>query len=160
MAVGGPAAKMVKGFDRGANVGNVAKYAAQGFSPRAAAHLAEPYPASNMGSHLIPRRARLPALLGGGAIPRDYMDGPFNKLIPPGISRGDMYGLHYGVDPRFHGTAVLGERWSGRDLGLQRHGPIGQVWYGSPAPLKARVGGVAAAAGGAIEYLEGDDGGW
>lgn len=158
MVVGGPAAKAMKGLGRASNVGNVEKYAGQGFSPRAAAHLAKPYPRSNMGSHFIPRRTKLPNLLGGGPIPPEYMDGPFNKLIPPGISRGDFYELHYGVDPRFHGTSVLGERWSGRDLGLQRYGSAGQLWHGSPAPLKARVGGLGAVAGGAVHDLNGGEG--
>jgi hypothetical protein len=160
LVVGGPAAKAVKGFERVSNVGNVDRYLAQGFTPKAAAHLAEPYPASNMGSHFIPRRARLPEALGGGPIPREYMDGPFNRLAPPGISRGDLYELHYGVDGRFHGTDVLGERWSGRDLGLPRYGPVGQLWHGSPAPLKARVGGLGAGAGDAVYNLEGRNEGW
>lgn len=152
--IGGPAAKAVKGFSRAANVGNDAKYLTQGFSPRAAAHLAEPYPEANMGSHFVARRTRLPEILGGGPLPQSYLDGSFNKLIPPGISRGDMYELHYEVDPRFYGTSVLGERWSGKDLGLNRHGLAGQLWYGSPAPLKARVIGLGAGAGSALHSLE------
>lgn len=157
LVVGGPAAKMVKGVSRAANVGNDAKYLAQGFSPRAAAHLAEPYPETNMGSHFVARRTRLPQLVGGGPLPQSYLDGPFNKLIPPGISRGDMYELHYEVDPLFHGTSVRGERWSGKDLGLNRHGLAGQLWYGSPAPLKARVIGLGAAAGSAVYSPEGKE---
>jgi hypothetical protein len=158
--VGGPAAKAVKGFDRSANVGNVQKYIAQGFSPRAAAHLAKLYPTSNMGSHFIPRRTKLPAVMGGGSLPRYFLDGPFNRLHPPDISRGDFYELHFSVDPKFYGTGVLGERWSGRDLRLKRYGPAGQIWHGSPAPLKARVGGLGASVGGAAEDLEGGDQAW
>ena len=160
LVVGGPAAKAVKGLGRISNVGNAEKYLAQGLSPGAAAHLAQLYPASNLGHHLIPRRARLPKFLGGGPLPRSYSDGPFNKLAPPGISRGDFYELHYKVDPHFHGTGVRGERWSGRDLGLKKHGPMGQLWHGSPAPLKARVGGLGAAAGDGVYDLEEGDQGW
>lgn len=156
LAVGGPAAKAVKGLGRVSNVGNVEKYLAQGFSSKAAAHLAEPYPASGMGSHFVPRRAKFPEGFGGGPLPKSYMDGPFNRLAPSDISRGDLYELHYQVDPRFHGTGVLGERWSGKDMGLKRHGPLGQVWHGSPAPLKARVGGLGAAVGAGLYGLEGD----
>lgn len=156
---GGPAATTMKGVSRGANLGNSAKYLAQGFSPKAAAHLAAPYPKSNMGSHFIPRRTRLPEFLGGGPLPQSYMDGPFNKLLPPDISRGDFYELHYEVDPRFYGTSVLGERWSGRDLELTRHGSLGQLWYGSPAPLKARIGGLGASIGGGL-YDLGEEQGW
>lgn len=156
VVVGGPAAKAIKGLSRAANVGNEAKYLAQGFSPRAAAHLAEPYPTSNMGHHFISRDTKLS---GGGSVPRSYSDGPFNKLAPPGISRGDFYELHYQVDPRFHGTGVKGESWSGRNLGLAKHGPIGRLWHGSPAPLKARVGGLGATAGNGF-YNSEDGGAW
>lgn len=156
LVVGGPAAKAVKGLSRAANVGNEAKYLAQGFSPRAAAHLAGPYPASNMGHHFISRDTTLP---GGGSVPRSYSDGPFNKLAPPGISRGDFYELHYQVDPRFHGTGVKGESWSGKNLGLAKHGRLGRLWHGSPAQLKARVGGLSAAAGNGLHDQE-DEGAW
>lgn len=147
LTVGGPAAKMVKGFPRVSNVGNVEKYLAQGFSPRAAAHLAKPYPKSNMGSHFIPRDTKLPDFLGGGPLPKNYSDGVFNVLKPEGISRGDFYELHYRVDPRFHGTGVRGESWKGAKLGLKRYGPAGRIWHGSPPPLKARIGGIGASAG-------------
>jgi len=132
LVVGGPAAKMVKGLPRLSNVGNVDRYLAQGFSPRAAAHLAKPYPASNMGSHFIPRDTKLPDVLSGGPLPKSYSDGVFNVLKPEGISRGDFYELHYRVDPRFHGTGVRGEPWSGNALGLERHGLVGRIWHGSP----------------------------
>ncbi len=157
LVIGGPAAKAVKGLGRVSNIGNVDRYVAQGFGPKAAARLAEPYPESGMGSHFVPRRAKLPEFLGGGPLPRSYMDGPFNKLIPPRASIGDMYELHYGVDDRFHGTKAGGERWSGRDLGLKRYGPLGQLWHGSPAPLKARVGGLGAAAGSALYSAEDEE---
>ena len=156
---GGPAAKTVKGIAEISNIGNVERYAAEGFRPLAVARLTEPYPVSGMGSHFIPRDTKLPKFLGGGALPKSYMDGPVNKLAPPGISIGDMYERHFAVDPRFYGTKVGGERWSGRDLGLQRYGPLGRLWYGSPAPLKARVGGLGAAAGIGL-YNPEDKNGW
>jgi hypothetical protein len=73
---------------------------------------------------------------------------------------GDMYERHFAVDPRFYGTKAGGERWSGRDLGLPRYGPLGQLWYGSPAPLKARVGGLGAAAGNGLYSTETTEIGW
>ena len=148
---------MVKGLPRLSNVGNVARYEAQGFSPRAAAHLAAPYPASNMGSHFIPRRTELPDFLGGGPLPKSYSDGVFNVLKPEGISRGDFYELHYKVDPKFHGTGVKGESWSGKELRLRRYGPAGRIWHGSPPPLKARVGGLGAGAGTVMYGPENED---
>lgn len=155
--IGGPGAEAVKGLERVANVGNVDKYLAQGFSRKGAEHLAKPYPASNMGSHYIPRRTRLPDFLGGGRLPKSYSDGVFNVLRPEGISRGDFYELHYRVDPKFYGTKVIrGEGWSGRRLGLEEYGPLGRLWHGSPPPLKARVGGLGASAGTAL-YLPDDE---
>jgi len=162
LVVGGPAAKAVKGLPRVANIGHYPnKYQAQGFGPKAAAYLAKPYPASGMGSHYVPRRARLPKVLGGGPLPRSYMDGPFNRLAPPGISRGDMYELHYQVDPKFSVARlprdVGGGIWHGGKLSLERYGPAGRLWHGAPAPLKARVGGLGASVGGAVYSLEEKD---
>ena len=154
LAVGGPLAKSMRGINRGANVGNTEKYLAQGFSQPAAAHLAKVYPETNMGHHFIRRAYRLPDLLGGGPLPRSYSDGPFNKLSPPGISRGDFYELHYAVDPKFWGGTLLKEGWSGKKLGLRKYGLAGRIWNGSPGPLKARVGGLTAAAGGGFHDLE------
>ncbi|HEY0650066.1 hypothetical protein [Phenylobacterium sp.] len=152
LVVGGPAAKAVKGLDRISNVGNVDRYLAQGFSPRAAARLAEPYPLSGMGHHFVPRRAGLP---------ESYSDSVFNVLKPEGISRGDFYELHYKVDPRFKGGRVVrGEGWSGRKLGLEEYGLAGRIWHGSPAPLKARVGGVGASAGTAMHLADREETSW
>lgn len=145
--VGGPAAKAVKGLERVSNVGNVERYIAQGFSPKAAAHLAEPYPERRMGHHFIPRRMGLP---------ETYSDSVFNVLKPGGISRGDFYELHYKVDPSYKGGSVKGEKWNGEALGLNRYGLAGRIWHGSPPPLKARVGGLGAGAG-AIMYSPDDE---
>lgn len=89
------------------------------------------------------------------------MDGVFNVLKPEDISRGDFYELHYKVDPRFHGTRVVpGEPWRGGKLGLKRFGPAGRIWHGSPPPLKARVGGLGASAGGVMYGEAVEDSGW
>lgn len=128
----------MKGLERVSNVGNVERYAAWGFSPKAAAHLAEPYPERGMGHHFVPRRMGLP---------KNYSDSVFNVLKPEVISRGDFYELHYKVDPRYSGGSVKGETWNGGALGLKKYGLAGRVWHGSPPPLKARVGGLGAGAG-------------
>jgi len=145
--VGGPAAKAVKGLERVSNVGNVERYIAQGFSPKAAAHLAEPYPEWGMGHHFIPRRMGLP---------ENYADSVFNVLKPEGISRGDFYELHYKVDPSYKGGSVKGEKWNGEALGLKKYRLAGRIWHGSPPPLKARVGGLGAGAGAAM-YVPDDE---
>ena len=141
--VGGPAASTVKGYRGVSNIGNVEKYVAQGFSPEAAAHLAKPYPRRGMGHHFIGRRYGLP---------ETYSDSVFNVLKPEDISIGDFNELHYKVDPMYYGGAVIrGEGWSGKKLGFERYGLAGQLWHGSPPPLKARVGGLGAASG-AVMY--------
>jgi hypothetical protein len=144
LAVGGPFAKSVKGLGSISKASKVEKYLEQGFTPAEAAHLAEPYPQYGMGHHFGPRRKGLP---------RSYSESVFNRLKPEGITRGDMYELHYKVDPKFHGTGFPpkagGGRWSGADLGLKKYGLAGRLWHGSPAPLKARVGGLGATAGAA-----------
>jgi len=137
------------------------KSLAQGFSPAAAAYLAEPYPLSAMGHHFVPRRTKLPSMFGGGPPPRAYSDGPFNRLAPEGVTRGEFYERHFRVDPEFDGAGLpkrfKGESWSGHRLGLERYGEPGRLWHGSPAPLKARIGGLAAGAGGAL-YAEPGEG--
>lgn len=153
LAVGGPLAKGAGklGAISRATVGPE-KYVAQGFSPTGAAYLAEMYP--GMGHHNVPRRARLPKILGGGPLPPWFSDGPFNVLKPEGMTRGDFYRLHFEVDDHFYGAKlparVGGERWSGKKLGFEKHDALGRLWHGTPAPMKARVGGSAASAGGSI----------
>jgi hypothetical protein len=71
------------------------------------------------------------------------------------MTRGDFYQRHFEVDPSFYGTKlparVGGQPWSGKVLGLQRYSLPGRLLYGSPAPLKARVGGLGSA-GGSLMY--------
>lgn len=61
---------------------------------------------------------------------------------------------HFRIDPDFKGTTlparVGGERWKGKALGFEKYGLPGRIWFGSPAPLKARVGGLPAGVGGLI----------
>lgn len=139
-AVGGPFAKGVGRLAELRKAATPAKYLGQGFSPDVAAHLAEPY--KGRGHHFGPRRLGLPPA---------YSESAFNVLNPEGISRGDHYELHYRVDPSFHAAPLPprlgGGSWRGQALGLEKYGPVGRIWHGSPGPLKARVGGLAAGAG-------------
>ena len=126
-----------------------AKYISQGFSPAQAAYLAEPY--AGMGHHFIPRRVGLPTAIS---------DSSFNVLKPSGISRGDLYELHYKVDPYFFGARFpksVGGSWSGNSLGLQKYGSFGQIWYGSPTQLRVTVGGLGATGVGGAYYYSGDE---
>ncbi len=131
----------------------LAKYAEQGFTKRQAARLAKPY--DGAGHHaIIPQSARLPNFLGGGPIPRAILDSPFNVVKPSGMTQGDFYELHFGIDRQFHGTRVKNGRWSGKDLGLQRYAIPERVWYGTPSATKQ----AAASAGvfGTVPFSEGD----
>ena len=123
----------------------VQKYLTQGFSPKDAAYLAEPY--VGMGHHsILPRRAELPKWLGSGPIPRSISDSSFNVLKPPGISRGEMYELHYKVDPDFKGTGLRrGSSWSGKRLGLAEYEFPQRIWYGTPNATKRAVAGIGIA---------------
>lgn len=134
-----------------ASVADSAKFLEQGFNPTQADYLAAPY--EGMGHHFVPRRSGLPSFIS---------DSPFNVLKPRDISRGDFYELHYKVDPHFNGTGLPprfgGGSWSGKSLGLEKYGPVGRLWYGSPTPLKLTAGAAAAGAGaGAYEYNENDN---
>ena len=67
-------------------------------------------------------------------------------MKPDGIQMGDMYELHYRVDPSYYGGKVpqrfgnVGS-WSGRKLGREKEDALGRICYGAPAPLKMTVGG-------------------
>lgn len=130
---------------------DVAKYLDQGRSVRDAVHLASPY--EGMGEHLIPRNASVTYLNRPVKLPQFLSDSKFNVLKPSGISRGDMYELHYRVDPNFYGTRLLtkgkGKGWSGKNLGLTKYGTLGKLWHGTSRDLKLAV---AAPLGGAALY--------
>jgi len=128
---------------------NIAKFIKQGASPKLAEYLAEPY--VGMGHHAVaPRRVKIPeSILGipvneawaGQRLPRSLSDSPFNVSKPPGMSRGDFYEHHYGVDRRFHGARLPadlngGKGWSGKKLGLRRYGLVERSWKGTPVPTK------------------------
>lgn len=146
LAFGGPLAKSTKVFGA-VGASPIEKYLAQGFTKAQAAHLAKPYPKRNMGHHAVARRWGLPKM---------FSESEFNILRPIGITRGDFYERHFQVDPHFHGTKLLNGGWSGKKLGLKRHGALGRIWHGTPEPMKARVGGLSAAAGSAIQSTEGE----
>jgi hypothetical protein len=132
------AAAKIRGLSR---ADLVTKYLSQGFSPEDAAYLAELY--QGMGHHsAIPRRATLPKWMGGGPVPKSVLDGPFNVLAPPGISRGEMYELHYKVDRDFKGARLRkGGRWVGSKLGLERDDPLQRIWHGTPTATKRGLAG-------------------
>ncbi len=159
-AVGGPAVKSVAGVGKLSKAARVAKHLDEGFSPSKAAYLADLY--KGKGHHaFLKERTRLPEFLGGGPLPRWALDNPFNVLKPAGISRGEMYGLHSRVDPFFYGAGlprrVGGGGWSSKRLGIGKYDALGRVYYGTPGPTKAVVGGAAMTGGAYLnEELEGE----
>jgi hypothetical protein len=117
---------------------NVLKFRGQGFNQSQAEYLAQLYP--RWGHHVAARRLGLP----------DWItENPVFQLKPGGVSRGDLYQLHFENDPKFFGTRFprdVGGSWRGKtDLKLKKNGPVRQFWDGTPSSLKSVVGtGVAA----------------
>jgi hypothetical protein len=109
------------------------RFIAKGYAPDVAEALSKPY--SGMGEHFLPRW-----VLRRVGIPERALDSPFTVLKPRGISYGEMFELHYGVDPHFYGAAYgPGSQfaWRGSMVGAERLGTLGRAWYGTPLALKA-----------------------
>lgn len=161
LALGGAELKAASTAARISKAERIAMHRSQGFSEEKAAYLAERY--TGRGHHaIIPERTRLPAWAGGGPVPRAILDSPFNVLKPEGITRGDFYPLHSKVDSYFYGTGFprrMGPGgWSSKVLGIEKYGLPSRIWYGTPGPTKAVLGGAAIEAGGALnEVLYGDE---
>lgn len=154
VVLGGPAAKAVGRLSTAVRASPASKYLAQGFSPEAAARLAEPY--MRKGHHYVGERVKLP-------ISRTYRDGAYNLLAPKGITIGDMYELHAKVDPHFWGAKLIpGQPWRAKAVGVEKYDAAGRLWHGAPGPLKARVGGLGATAGGFSHHVseEGEEERW
>jgi hypothetical protein len=156
---GGP---LLKGATK---AGTIPRFAREGAAlleqahPGAARYFREPY--EGMGSHFWPR-AGITNPLHNIGLPKDVLDrlkvseklklpqflsdSPLNVQIPKGITRGEMYALHYGTDPNYYGGKIRGQvgpsGWSGGRAGLTYfEDPIRRVWYGSPDALRGTVAG-------------------
>lgn len=159
LAYGGAEAKGLSALGKAAEAGGAEKWLARGVPQGLADYFATPY--TGGGHHYLPRRTRLPPVLDGGPIPSVISDSPFFLLKPEGISTGDMYKLHYGVDPKYGGGKIPAEfgggRWSGDELGWEKYDQPGRLWHGAPVPLKALAGSAVVGAGALVDQL-GDDG--
>lgn len=169
-AAGGEVAKSLAGLGRLSKEALVAKQLARGFTPAQADYLAEAY--EGMGHHTIPRRFTFPEKVGGvplpdflvgRPLPRAISDSPLNVVKPEGISRGEFYEQHYGVDPRFYGAKLRADRgggsWSGKRLGLQKYDDPSRIWHGTSGPLKMTVGGGLVGAAGLADWALDREGG-
>jgi hypothetical protein len=165
LIVGGPSVRGVSGAARASNIGNVAKYSAQGFTPAKAEHLAQRY--DGKGHHAyIKERDRLPKLLGGGPYPPWVLDNPLNLHRPHNMTRGDFYVTHALSDrhfggagfPRSAGGGGRGSGWSAKRLGIETAPLPLRAIYGMPDAMKLLVGSGAIAAGAyANEALDSKD---
>ncbi|MBS0334717.1 MAG: hypothetical protein JSS35_18255 [Proteobacteria bacterium] len=131
---------------------DMARRVAQGFDEGTAGYLSKRY--EGMGDHaVIPRRqdsiAGIPTpWLKDVSIPDWIMNSPFNVSKPRGVSQGDFYEYHYGVDPKFYGARLPqnlngGRGWSGKRLGLERYSGLQQAWMRAPNIYKDAAIGVA-----------------
>jgi hypothetical protein len=152
LAYGSAAAKVIPRLAPISRAAETAKFIDQGFEPKLAEYLAEPYDGNGHHSP-IPRRFKYPktilnvplpkSLIGKPVLPRVLSDSPFNVLKPDNISRGGFYELHFKVDPEMDIARLpsrFGGAWNGNALGLQKFGLLGRVWNGSPAALNSAVG--------------------
>jgi hypothetical protein len=138
---------------------NIAKSMAQGLDRETAEYLSKSY--EGMGHHaIIPQRFEtissekwgipIPAALEGKKIPKWIMDSPLNVSKPRGMSQGDFYDYHYGVDGKFHGARLPaglndGKGWSGKRLNQERYSLPQRLWDGTPTFWKDAAGIVDAA---------------
>lgn len=144
LPVGGPIARGVKIAGRLARPLTKADYIARGHDPKLAAYFAERY--DGRGHHFIPKGAKIPPkVVGvpmpksvvGKHLPRQVIESPFNVQKPRGMTKGEFFELHYGVDPSYGGGRRRGGGgWKGKELGWEKYDLAGRLWHGSPGPLK------------------------
>jgi hypothetical protein len=124
-----------------------AKYLARGYPRGLSEYFATQY--KGIGHHFIPKRFE-----EDYGVPRAIIESPFFRRKPRGVSTGDFYELHHGVDPKYRGGKIHqdfgGGRWSGDELGWQKRGLLGRLWYGSPSQVKAAVIGPPVVGAGAL----------
>lgn len=109
-----------------------ADYLAAGLSERQIADLNTPY--IRTGHHSIAQQYTK-------GMPRAVRDNPLFVVKPPGITKGDFYQLHFGVDKDFHGARLVRDPagvkgWSGAKLGLKKYGLLDRIAFGTPEPVK------------------------
>ena len=143
LLLGGEFLRGAAGVGAAAKAADAAELAFLAKNPGIAARFDEPY--RGMSHHIVPRRAELPAWLGGGPYPEWFIESDFNKIRYKDMTTRDVYRNHVGVDPRYSGGKVGadygGARWSAEnDLGWTRYGPMDRLNYGTSPYTKAVVG--------------------
>jgi len=150
----------------GERFGEYTRYRSQGYSPRAANRLTQPY--EGMGHHYIQQGPinRLIRTVGRDSMTGRaltwFRDSPLNVRNPGGMSKGRFYEFH----ARMHGGRAFGGRtaqgnrllpgepWKATNVSppLKPVGYSGYLWYGSPDA--ARLGAAALGVGAAAESRE------
>lgn len=155
LVYGGPMLRRMGEFGAGRKVLTASDYVAQGVSPGTARYFEQPY--EGIGHHAVGRSAKLHAWLGGGPVPQFVVESPLTRVRPRGLTNGEFFPLHYGVDQFYYGGKVPAEfgggGWSGKKLGWDKYGAIDRYWYGTPAPLKAAAGAGVVGTGAVVDSL-------
>ncbi|THD62420.1 hypothetical protein [Phenylobacterium sp.] len=143
---------------------NIAEMMGRGMDEPTATYLSKPY--KGQGEHAVIPQAQDRILgfktpwLKDVTISDWIMNSPLNVSKPRGMSQGDFYEYHFGVDPRFYGARLPqglngGKGWSGKRLGLERYSGPQQVWVRTPGIYKDTAFGVGS--GEALGLLPQDD---
>jgi hypothetical protein len=153
--IGGAELKALRGLGALSKAEKAGEYMQLGFIRPAAEYLAEPYP--DPGHHAfrkLPKKVLgipLPPRIAKRPLPKAFVESELNIVNGRGMTRGDFYRLHSRVDKHYGGgklpARVGGQRWSAKELGWTKFGPVARTWYGTPTASKVLAGG--AAAGGA-----------
>jgi hypothetical protein len=135
---------------------NIAKFMGQGLDEQTARYLSKSYKGD--GDHALFQKSQKSILgfkapwLKKAPIPQWFMDGPLNVSRPRGLSQGDFYEYHYGVDPNYYGGSLRrslngGKGWSGNRLGIERYSGPRRIWARIPPIWKDYYSGVASGEG-------------
>jgi hypothetical protein len=160
LVYGGPMLRRMGEFGPGRKILTASDYIAQGVPPGTARYFERPY--KGIGHHAVGRSAKLYSWLGGGPVPRTIVESPLTRVGPRGLTNGEFFPLHYGVDKYYYGGKVPadlgGGGWSGKELGWDKYGAVDRYWYGTPGPLKAAAGAGVVGAGAVVDSLWGNEG--
>jgi hypothetical protein len=139
LVVGGEALRGAAGLGRVTKAPTAMELAFRANDPDFDTRLGELY--DGMSHHIVGRKQKLPAWLGGGLYPEWFIESEFNKIRHQGMTTRDVLRNHIGVDDHYYGGKAGGTRWSGaRDLGWTRYGPLDRLNYGTSPYTKGVAG--------------------
>jgi hypothetical protein len=137
LPAGGPGLRAARIARRIARPLTKADYLAMGYTRKQAAYLAERYDGAGHHSLISAesiRNTKNPLLR---AAKRAIGESPLGTVRGEGMTKGEFFRKHYGLDPKYRGGQVRGGGgWSGSKLGWTRYDAFGRLWHGTPGPLK------------------------